>query len=98
MELNHTDDVSTQTAKMIAVANQITLLTEQLKIAGNTLNNFKIECLRAKTPRDKEEAKIKRQEAEGKFAEIKADIKVKKEIINVLKMVIRAENNQTGGF
>lgn len=36
--------------------------------------------------------------AKGKFAEIKAKIKLKKELMNVLKVTIRAEYVSSGGF
>jgi hypothetical protein len=93
MELNHTDDVGMQTQKMISVANEIIALNEALKLAGDWLNECIVESLRAETDEAKKNAKIKCQEAKGKFAAIKADIRAKKEIINVLKMLIRAEGN-----
>ena len=34
----------------------------------------------------------------GRFSEIKAKIKLKKELMNVLKVTIRAENISSGGF
>jgi hypothetical protein len=37
-------------------------------------------------------------DVKGKYTEIKAKIKAQKEIINSLKVVIRAENNTSGGF
>jgi len=48
-----------------------------------------------------EELKIRGGEkniTDGRFAETKAKIKVKQQAINTLKVLIRAENNVSGGF
>ena len=69
MELNHTDDASTQMQKLLQATNEVVKLTNELIEAGNALN-----------------------EKRGKYREIQAKIKCQKEIINSLKVSIRAEN------
>uniref|UniRef100_A0A6M3LMN0 Uncharacterized protein n=1 Tax=viral metagenome TaxID=1070528 RepID=A0A6M3LMN0_9ZZZZ len=97
MELQPTDDVATLQGKLCISINETIKLTEQLKEYGGILNSAKVEVLRSNTKEEKQLAKIKEQEAEGSFAEIKALIKLQKEITNGLKTLLKAEH-LSGGF
>ncbi len=98
MELNHTDDASTQSQKLVHATNEIVLLTNQLIEIGTLLNQTEVNVLMAFGAEDKRKAKILRQQAKGKYKEVQARIKAQKEIINSLKVTIRAENLISGGF
>ncbi len=91
--LNPEDDVATLQGKLCISINKTIELTEQLKEYGGVLNSAKVEVLRAENKETKQIAKIKEQEAEGKFAEIKALIKLQKEITNGIKTLLKAEHN-----
>jgi hypothetical protein len=84
--------------QMAIATNQVVQLTEALVLAGGILNDCEIKLIEAISKEDKRKAKIEKQIAKGKFAEIKAKIKAQKEIINSLKILIKAEHNSSGGF
>lgn len=91
MELNETDDVATLNHKLCLSINKTIELTEQLKSSGGEFNSSKVNVLKAKTPEELVEAKIARQEAEGKFKELQALIRCQKEITMGIKTLLKAE-------
>jgi hypothetical protein len=91
MPLDHTEDSAVQLAKLAEVTNQRDLLNEKLKLVGKELNEATIEILKATNEAEKVKAKIAQQEIKGKFAEIKADIKCKQDIISTIKYLIKME-------
>jgi hypothetical protein len=91
--LDSTHDAGTQLAKLAEATNEVIKLTEMLKVAGQYYNESKILVLKA-TPENRTQAKIERQEAEGKYKEILASIRCQKEIINTIKTLAKAEHNQ----
>lgn len=90
--LDSTHDSGTQLAKLAEATNEVIKLTEMLKVAGKYYNDTKILVLKA-TPETLTQAKIERQEAEGKYKEILASIRCQKEIINTIKTLAKAEHN-----
>jgi hypothetical protein len=93
LELNHSDDSGTQLQRLAETTNEIIKLTEMLKVAGEFYNQTKVDLLQAETPEEIKKAKIERQYAEGKYKGILADIRCKKEIVNTIKTLAKAEHN-----
>jgi len=76
-ELSHTDDATTLLQKLMQATNEVKELNSQLILKGGELNNQLIIL----------------QKIKGEYAEIKAKIRLQKEISNSLKIAIRAEAN-----
>jgi len=93
MDLNHSDDTGTQLSKMLNATNEVCRLTQELIAVGDILNKSEIGVLEAVGKEEKRKAKIIRQQAKGKYKEIQVRIKAQKEIINSLKVSIRAEGS-----
>lgn len=93
MILDHTQDVAVQYEKLVEATNEVIKLTEQLVVIGTALNDAKVTILKAPGAEEKHQAIIDRQIIEGKFAEVKARIKCQKEIINSLKIILKAEGS-----
>lgn len=93
MILDHQEDAGMQLQRLAEATNEVIKLTEMLKVAGKYYNDTKILVLKA-TPETILQAKIDRQEAEGKYKEILACIRCQKEIINTIKTLAKAEHNQ----
>ena len=92
--LDYTEDAGTQLQRLAEATNEVIKLTEMLKVAGQSYNETKVNVLKATTEEEVRKAKIKRQEAEGKYKEILASIRCQKEIINTIKTLTKAEHNQ----
>jgi putative lipoic acid-binding regulatory protein len=78
---------------MLNATNEVCRLTQQLIEVGDVLNKAEIGVLEAIGKEDKRKAKVIRQQAKGKYKEIQVRIRAQKEIINSLKVSIRAEGS-----
>ena len=94
MEVDHTDDAGMQLQKLAQAGNEILRLTAVLKAVGDDYNITKVNVLKATTKEDIQKAKIEKQEAEGRYKGVLADIRCQKEIIQIIKTLAKAEHNQ----
>ncbi len=91
LELNSSDDIGMLLEKMCLATNKKKELTDQYREIGKALNSAAVALIRAKTPNEKEEAKVKVQEGKGHYKEIETLIDLYKDTINCLKIQIKAE-------
>ena len=92
LELDSSDDMGMLLSKMCLATNKKKELTDQYREIGKALNSAAIELIRAKTPEEKEAAKVKVQEGRGHYKELETLIDLYKDTINFLKIQIKAEN------
>ena len=92
LELNSSDDLSMLISKMCLATNKKKELTDQYREVGKSLNSAAIGIIRAKTPQEKEDAKVNQQEQKGRYKELETLIDLYKDTINCLKIQIKAEN------
>jgi hypothetical protein len=92
LELNSSDDIAMLLSKMCLATNEKKKLTDQYKVVGTELNSAAVELIRAKTPEEKVEAKVKVQVQRGLYKELETMIDLYKDTINCLKIQIKAEN------
>jgi len=98
MQLNHTelsehDDYITLLRKMCLATNEKNSFTNKYREIGKELNSAAIGVIRAKTPQEKEDAKVILQEKKGLYKELETIIDLYKDTINCLKIQIKAEHN-----
>jgi hypothetical protein len=91
LELNSSDDIAILLGKMCLATNKKKQLTDQYREIGKALNSAAVELIRAKTPEEKEAAKVKVQEGKGHYKELETLIDLYKDTINCLKIQIKAE-------
>jgi len=92
--LDHTEDSAMQLQRLTQVTNERDMLNEKLKLVGNEWNEAIVRIYEAKKTKDPEKilnAQIEAQRIEGKFKEIKADIKCKQDIISTIKYLVKME-------
>ena len=93
LELDEHDDLSMLLTKMCLATNKKKEFTDQYREVGKALNSAAIEVIRAKTPEEKEDAKVKLQEGKGHYKELETIIDLYKDTINCLKIQIKAVPN-----
>ena len=91
LELESSDDLAMLISKMCLATNKKKELTDQYREIGKALNSAAIGLIRAKTPEEREEAKVKVQEGKGQYKELETLIDLYKDTINCLKIQIKAE-------
>jgi hypothetical protein len=91
LELDSSDDLGMLLGKMCLATNKKKELTDRYREIGKALNSAAINLIRAKTPEEKENAKVKLQEEKGLYKELETLIDLYKDTINCLKIQIKAE-------
>jgi len=91
LELSSSDDLAMLISKMCLATNQKKALTDQYREVGKALNSAAIDKIRAKTPQEIEDAKVRFQEGRGRYKELETLIDLYKDTINCLKIQIKAE-------
>lgn len=92
LELNSSDDLALLLGKMCLATNKKKELTDRYREIGKSLNSAQIGVIRAKTPQEKEDAKVVLQEQKGLYKELETLIDLYKDTINCLKIQVRAEH------
>ena len=92
LELDSHDDLALLLGKMCLATNEKKRFTEQYRVIGKELNTAAIAVIRAKTPQEKEDAKVVLQEKKGLYKELETIIDLYKDTINCLKIQIKAEH------
>jgi hypothetical protein len=92
LELDSSDDMAMLLSKMCLATNKKKELTDQYREVGKALNSAAIALIRAKTPEEKEAAKVTQQEQKGRYKELETLIDLYKDTINCLKIQIKAEH------
>lgn len=78
---------------MCLATNKKKELVKQYGAIGAELNSAEVAVVRAKTPQEKEDTKVKVIECKGHYKEIETIIDLYKDTINCLKIQIKAVPN-----
>ncbi len=92
LNLESSDDLSILLGKMCLATNKKKEFTDKYREIGKALNSAAIAVIRAKTPEEKESAKVALQEQKGLYKELETIIDLYKDTINCLKIQIKAEH------
>jgi hypothetical protein len=93
LDLNESDDLSMLLTKMCLATNKKKEFVEKYRLIGKELNSAEVGVVRAKTPQEKEDAKVVVIECQGHYKEIETIIDLYKDTINCLKIQIKAVPN-----
>ena len=92
LTLDASDSLHDLLGKMCLATNKKKELTDRYREIGKDLNSAAIGLIRAKTPQEKEDAKVVLQEKKGEYKEVETLIDLYKDTINCLKIQIKAEH------